>query len=299
MYKMAVVPGYEEDLSKVLVSILDITESKKVEKLLQLKEQRLRQIIDLVPHFIFAKDIEGRFILVNKAIAEAYGTTVENLIGKTDADFIKSPEQVQHFLQDDLEVIRSGKPKFIPQEPITNAQGQIRLLSTTKIPFTASGTDSPCVLGVAVDITDYKMAEEALLQSRHFVDSILNSTPNLIYVYDLIDKKNIYCNREALDFLGYTPQQIQEMGGELFTNILHPEDFSKVVEHHQLLSQDGNIREIEYRMKDVNGQWRWLRSRDVLFARTSTGEPWQILGSAEDITEQKHLESKIFDLGLL
>ena len=66
MYQMSVVPGYEEDLSKVLVSILDITERKNVERLLLLKEQRLRQIIDLVPHFIFAKDIEGRFILVNR-----------------------------------------------------------------------------------------------------------------------------------------------------------------------------------------------------------------------------------------
>ena len=151
-------------------------------------------------------------------------------------------------------------------------------------------------MGVAVDITDYKFAEEALSQSRHFIDSILNSTPNLIYVYDLIDKKNVYCNREALDFLGYTPQQIQDMGDELFINILHPEDSSKVIEHHQLLSQDGKVREIEYRMKDADGQWRWLRSRDVLFARTATGEPWQILGSAEDITEQKHLESKFLTL---
>jgi len=265
---------------------------KQSENIIQQKEKRLRQIIDLVPHFIFAKDIEGRFILVNRAIAEAYGTTVENLIGKTDADFIKSPKEVHDFLHDDLEVIRSGKPKFIPQESITNVRGEKRLLSTTKIPFTASGIDAPCILGVAVDITDYKFAADALSQSRHFVDSILNSTPNLIYLYDLIDKKNVYCNQEALNFLGYSPQQIQEMGDELFANVLHPEDISKVVEHHQLLAKDGEVREIEYRMKDANGQWRWLRSRDVLFARTSTGEPWQVLGTAEDITEHKHLESK-------
>jgi len=294
-YKMAVIPGYEEDLSKVLVSILDITESKKVEKVLQLKEQRLRQIIDLVPHYIFAKDIKGHFILVNQAIAESYGTTVQDLIGKTDADFIKSTEQVRHFVKDDLDVIRSGKPKFIPLEPITNSKGETRFLSTTKIPFTASGTDTPCVLGVAVDITDYKKAEEALLQSRHFIDSILDSTPNLIYLYDVIEKRNVYCNREASEFLGFTPEQIQEMGGELFNKVLHPEDYPKVMEHYRLLS-DGGVREIEYRMQDVNGQWRWLRSRDVLFARKPNGEPWQVLGTAEDVTEQKYLESKFLTL---
>ncbi len=292
MLQLAVVPGHEDDLSRILVSLLDITKSKEVEKIMLLKEERLRQIIDLVPHLIFARDMEGRFILVNRAVAEICGTTVENIIGKKDEDLAKFPEEVHHFHQDDLEVIRSGKPKFI-QEPLTNAQGHTRLLSTTKIPFTASGTNSPCVLGVAIDITDYKRTEEALSQSRHFIDSILNSTPNLIYVHDLINKKNVYCNREALNFFGYTHQQIQEMGAQLFINILHPDDFSKVMGHHHSLPKDGNIREIEYRMKDASGQWRWIRSRDVLFASTSTGEPWQILGSAEDITDRKYLENKV------
>ena len=293
---MAVVPGYENDLSKVLVSLLDITASKKVAKVAALNEQRLRQIMDLVPHFIFAKDVEGRFILVNRAIAEAYGTTVDNLVGKLDADFIKSPKEVQNFRQDDLEVIHSGKSKFISQETITDAQGHTKFLATTKIPFTASGTDSPCVLGVSVDITDHKRMEEYFSQSQHFVDSILNATPNLIYLYDLIEKKNVYCNRETLDFLGYTPGQIKEMEGGFFTSLLHPDDFFRVIEHHQLIAEDGTVREIEYRMKDANGQWRWLRSRDVLFSRTPQGEPWQILGSAEDITENRYLEDKVLTL---
>jgi len=295
-FQLTVVPGHEADLSKVLVSILDISKRKKVEEKLVQKEQHLRHIIDLVPHFIFAKDAEGRFVLVNKAVAENYGTTVENLIGKTDADFNKSMKEVHHFIEDDLEVIRSGKPKFIPREFITNAQGQVRVLSTTKIPYEFSGSNSPCILGVAVDITDQKRIEEAYSESRHFTESILNSTPNLIYVYDLAEKKNIYCNLEALNFLGYTPQQFLEMGDKLFNDVLHPDDLSKVMEHHLLISQDGKPREIEYRMKDALGEWRWLRSRDVLFARTPKGAPWQILGTAEDITEQKYLEGRVSTL---
>jgi len=51
----------------------DITEQKQAEEVLALNEKRLRQIIDLVPHFIFAKDRDGRFILVNQALADAYG----------------------------------------------------------------------------------------------------------------------------------------------------------------------------------------------------------------------------------
>ena len=146
----------------VVVNYRDITESRNAQQMIESSEKRLRQIIDLVPHFIFAKDIEGRFILINQAVADAYGTTVEELTGKTDADFAKSEEEVRHFRQDDLEVLHSGEPKIIPEESITDAQGRIRFLSTTKIPFIASGVDLPCILGVSVDITELKKAEEIL-----------------------------------------------------------------------------------------------------------------------------------------
>ncbi len=76
---------------------LEIDERKRAEiqlaeanAALRQNEGQLRQIIDLVPHFIFAKDIEGRFVLANQAFAEGYGTTVDNLVGKLDADFAQS-----------------------------------------------------------------------------------------------------------------------------------------------------------------------------------------------------------------
>ena len=175
-FQFSVVPGYEHNLSKVLISIIDITKRKKTEEAMRGNEQRLRQIIDLVPQFIFAKDIEGHFILVNRSVAQAYGTTVEGLVGKTDADFNGSKEEVDHFRQDDLEVIKSGKEKFIPEEIITNAQGQTRVLSTTKIPFYPFGMEKPCVLGVAQDITERKNLENNLVTLAHY--DPLTNLPN-------------------------------------------------------------------------------------------------------------------------
>jgi PAS domain S-box-containing protein len=141
---------------------LDITDVRRADQALRDSEARLRQVIDLVPHFIFAKDAEGRFLLVNRAVAEAYGTTVEELTGRTDADFAQSAEQVRHFREDDLEVIGSGRAKVVPEEPITDSRGRVRYLQTTKIPFPSSGTGRPAILGVSIDITDRKAAEEAL-----------------------------------------------------------------------------------------------------------------------------------------
>jgi PAS domain S-box-containing protein len=133
---------------------------------LRLAERRLRQVIDLVPHFVFAKDAVGRFLFVNQAVAEAYGTTVESLRGRTDADFAKSVEEVRHFRADDLEVLHSGKAKLVPEETITDAAGNTRILQTIKIPFTYSGTSVPAILGVAIDITEHKRLEQQLLQSQ-------------------------------------------------------------------------------------------------------------------------------------
>jgi PAS domain S-box-containing protein len=148
------------------VFIRTITERKLAELALATNEQRLRQIIDLVPHFIFAKDENGKFILVNQAVAEAYGTTVGELTGKADADFAKSAEEVRHFREDDHAVIHSGVSKHIPEELITDAAGRVRILNTQKIPFTFSGTSSPALLGVSVDITELKRAGETMRASE-------------------------------------------------------------------------------------------------------------------------------------
>ena len=140
-------------------------ERNKAEEALRRSEGRLRQVIDLVPHFIFAKDQEGRFILGNEAVAQVYGTTVSSLLGKTDAEFAKSEKEVEQFRRDDLEVIESGQVKVIKEEQITDAQGELHYLQTTKIPFMFADTLLPSVLSVAIDITEQKAVESQLREA--------------------------------------------------------------------------------------------------------------------------------------
>lgn len=150
----------EDKIYRIVTTTMNITDRKKAEEALRISENRLRQIIDLVPHFIFAKDNDGKFIIVNKAVAEAYGTTVEALTGKMDVDFSKNEQETEHFRKDDMEVINEGIPKIIPEELITDSTGKKRLLHTTKIPFIISDSISPGVLGVSVDITENKRIEK-------------------------------------------------------------------------------------------------------------------------------------------
>jgi PAS domain S-box-containing protein len=150
---------------QMLGMMQDITVMKHVQETLESQRKFLRTVIDTNPGFIFAKDWEGRFTLVNKAVADTYGTTVEDLIGKTDADFNPNKEEVEHFLHDDREVMMTGKPKLIPEEPVYNAKtGEDRWYQTYKIPLKSEGGDIQ-VLGVSTDITERKNAENKIVKS--------------------------------------------------------------------------------------------------------------------------------------
>ena len=148
----------------ILGVAIDISESKQAELALQESERKLRQVIDLVPHLIFAKDKNGQYILANKAMAEAFGISVEELLTHKDEDFARSRKEARQFRATDLEVIESGQSKHIAEEPLTDAQGHVRIYQTTKIPFFVTGSEEPAVLGVAIDITERKQAELALEQ---------------------------------------------------------------------------------------------------------------------------------------
>ena len=145
---------------------IDITEHKRSEEALDNERAFLRLVIDTTPNFIFAKDRQGRFTLANQAVADAYGTTVDDLIGKTDDDFNPNQEEVELFRRADQEVIDMRQERFIAEERITDAQGKLRWLQTVKRPIIESDGAANQVLGASTDITIRKKAELELREQR-------------------------------------------------------------------------------------------------------------------------------------
>jgi len=146
----------------------DVTDQKIAETALEKQRALLRQVIDVDPNFIFAKDRQGRFTLVNQAVADAYATTVDDIVGKTDADFNSNPDEVAHFRKMDLEVFDTLQERIIPEESITDATGKKRWLQTVKRPLLDEGGAAMLMLGSATDITERKLAEEALAERLRF-----------------------------------------------------------------------------------------------------------------------------------
>jgi PAS domain S-box-containing protein len=162
------VPRYGPDSAFLgyIGTATDITERKRGAESLEEERAFLRQVIDTTPNFIFAKDRDGRFTLANQAVADAYGTTVENLIGKTDADFNPDKGEIESFRRIDREVMDTLEERFIPEERLTDFKGKIRWVQTVKRPIIGSDGQARQVLGASTDITRRRETELELREQR-------------------------------------------------------------------------------------------------------------------------------------
>lgn len=132
--------------------------------------------------------------------------------------------------------------------------------------------------------------EIAVLQeSQRFVENIADTIPDILYIYDLIENRNVYVNREIALTLGYTAAAIQEMGAQFIPSLLHPDDLAPVqAKVAQILAlDDRTVIESKYRMRHANGEWRWLYAWEKIHARTPTGQVKQVIGISRDITDQE------------
>jgi diguanylate cyclase (GGDEF)-like protein/PAS domain S-box-containing protein len=116
-------------------------------------------MLDSVPALIFYKDRENRIVRVNRAFADAMGLPKEEIEGKGCSELW--PDQAEQYWNDDLEVMRSGRPKHGIIEPLVTPEGT-RWLQTHKIPLRDEAGHLTGIIGFAIDITDRRRAEESV-----------------------------------------------------------------------------------------------------------------------------------------
>ena len=167
-------------------------------------------------------------------------------------------------------------------------------------PITDPEGDVRSVGGVVVDISEAKHAERELADSKDFLEHVLGVTPEVIYIFDIVEQRNVFSNREMFDLLGYSPEEIRDMGSEVLARILHPDDRDAMAAHHRKAVDlaDGEVLEVEYRMRRADGEWRVLHGRDTVFARDERGLVTQLIGTAQDLTDQRETEERARQLGV-
>ncbi len=137
---------------------------KESEKMYKYIADELEMILDHIPGIIVYKDTENNLLRVNKFLADAHKLAKEEMEGKSSFDFYPK-EQAQDYWDDDLEVIKSRKPKLNIVEPWEPEIGK-RWVSTSKIPYIDENGKVKGIIAIANDITEMKLAQEALKESE-------------------------------------------------------------------------------------------------------------------------------------
>ncbi|MBD1937019.1 PAS domain S-box protein [Microcoleus sp. FACHB-68] len=145
------------------------------------------------------------------------------------------------------------------------------------------------------EIASRQLLVSSLQSSQRFIQRINDTTPHIVYLYDLIEDRNIYINQQFTELLGYSTTAFDTAAAKFLIKKLHPNDRPaiKELQRQTMNAQDGDVVEGEYRLQHANGEWRWFRSRQVIFTRDSAGVPQQILGTCDDITERKQSEEAL------
>ena len=268
---------------------LRVTQENLEQKFTQ-GEDRNEAILASVPDIIMEVDDQHVYTWANKAGFEFFGNDV---IGKEAQSYFEGEQNTYKIVEpifrgitenliyiESWQLRKDGEKRLLAWwcQPLKSNEGQIGAISSAR------------------DITENRLAEDQLRESQIFNQTLLETSPDIIYVYDIVEKKNKYSNQGIEKILGYSVAEIQSLGANMLITLMHPDDFEdyveKILPRYQQL-QDKEVLTHEYRMKHKKGSWRWLRSKESIFLRGDEGSPEQIFGLISEITDRKHAEEKL------
>ncbi|MEG5039333.1 MULTISPECIES: PAS domain S-box protein [unclassified Microcoleus] len=294
-YHCRVIPEFAEDNSveTVLSIARDITELKQVEYQLRQSESKFKAIVDSNMIGLIFWDLNGSITDANAAFLNTVNYTRDELLaGKVNWQEMTPPEYVRLDTEKVAELKARNTVVPFEKEFIRSDGSRVPvLLGSTFL----EGTQQ---LGVSfvLDLSERKQAKSELQKHQQLLESILTTIPNFLYIYDVVENKNIYANESVAAILGYTAKEWQELGTDAIVKLVHSEDLLKLITGMDRLKHSSNpyeTDEIDYRIKHKNGEWRWVHARSTIFKRTPDGQMRQIIGSVLDISDRKQAEESL------
>jgi PAS domain S-box-containing protein len=244
----------------------------------------LSAIIHNTPSLVFIKDLEGRYLLVNRPFVEVAGVAAGDFVGKTDAALF-APDVAARFRADDERVIRSGQPTTY--EESVPYKGEQFTFVTTKFPLLDAGGRVYGVCGIATDVTASRRAERAVRESEERLRALFEQSAAGIAQIDP-EGRIVLANQWFCDLVGYSRD---ELLGMRMQEITHPDDVGRNVdalERAKAGAGDGRYHiEKRYVRKDGSIVWVTVSSAVV---RDAEGKPSAVLGVITDVSERKRTE---------
>ena len=274
-------PGLYEQLEQ------EVVQRQRAEEELRKERGLLRTLINNLPHLIYVKNTEFRFVLASRMTLYTYGLSDEaEIIGKTDFD-IHPPELAQQYHADEQKIFRTGKPLINKEEPylnyLTNERGW---LLTTKVPLRDSYTRITGLICMSRDITERKQTELERARFR----AILDQSSEAILVLDVQTTRYIDVNQTACRLLGYTREELLALGpADIIVNFPFqtPQEWQAHLEEIRQTTPL-TIREVYYRRKENTT----FPAEVMLTYQNFEGKDY-LLAMVRDVSLQKRLEDRL------
>ena len=265
----------------------DITERKKVEETLITTKKRTQDVIDNATSVVYALDLEERFLIVNKTLADLLNSTPGHMIGKRRYEFMPKGDADWHEANDQL-AIESGKAMEFEEH--SQLQGRTITWLTTKFPLRDTTGKIYAVGGISIDITERKKAEEALRESEE--RGRLAQEAARIGTFDWNIKTNINTWSPELEAMyGLQPGDFGKTQ-TAWEDLIHPDDRQRATGLVDQTFQTGKPVEGEWRIFWPDGSSHWIFGRFQLL-RDEAGAPSHLTGVNLDITGRKETEEAL------
>jgi len=259
----------------------DITDHKSMEEALREREEKYRLIFNMGVNAMFLVDNNTTQILeCNNKASQLFGYSSQELLSMKMTDLSTTPEATRRACQENV-----SKTERVYQ---TKDGGFISVEITSGHFYLAN---KAVHISAIQDITEKKLAEEALQKSEERLKLALDSVSDAVWDWR-IDTGEVYFSSRWYTMLGYKPYELPQVF-ETWRKLLHPDDLpgseKEVFEHLEMAEPF----EIEFRMLTKNNQWRWILARGKTVEQDDQGNAVRMLGTHMDITERKKAEKAL------
>ena len=281
---VSVLHGEEGEPTHLIALVTNVTERKLAEEAIKESEMRYRRIVETTNEGVWLLDSKLRTSYVNRQMAGMLGYEPGDMVGRSVFDFY-FPEDVDQKKQ--VLTRREQGVREQLEERLRRRDGSELWVRMSATPVVREDFEFDGAFAMVCDITERKLAEEAIKESEQRFRLVADSAPVMIWMSGL-DKRPTYFNRPWLDFTGQSEADLQSG----LAGIVHPEDYSKCQDIYCRGFDQRQPFAKECRLKRHDGQYRWML--DIGVPRFhEDGSFAGYIGSCVDITEQKLAEEAL------
>jgi diguanylate cyclase (GGDEF)-like protein/PAS domain S-box-containing protein len=150
------------------------------------------------------------------------------------------------------------------------------------------------MVGAVADVTEQVQAEAEIVDANTFQQAVIAASPDYTFISDLQTGAFIYGSRDR-DMLGRTTEETEALGPGVIASLVHPEDqpLLRALNEQAGRAGDGEVLQVRYRLRHVDGTWHWFSRHVVPFRRDQDGTVVQVLGVLRDISDVVEAEERL------